>query len=250
MRLLFFLFIIILFLPILVNTQEIKIGIKEVLDIQTSGFSYNSLIEKGEPLKVSFELFNSGSTGYRARVRLDIFKQNNLIQTVWGSEEDFVPGVTHHFDIYYPVNIAGNFKAELKVYFANEIKEMKSFNFQVKKTTPPDNTFQIKYFNTYEKEMEFNIISNKSLEKVLIVPTNCPMGWVCEQKKLEKIKENELNKITLHYEPSLWKESDIIISVLTEDGKFITTEPFTLRRVGTLKQFLHDFSRTFRRYFQ
>jgi hypothetical protein len=239
----------IIFLPIIVNTQEIKVGVKETLEIEALGLKYNSLIENGEPLKVSFELFNVGSVGYKARVKLNIFNQSNLLQTVWSNEKDFAPGITHHFDIYYPINQVGNFKVELKVYFADEIKELKSFNFQVKKTTLPENTFDMRDFNTYEKEIEFKIISNKTLEKLLIIPTNCPMGWICEQTKIERMKENELNEITLSYEPSLWKESDITINVLTEDGKYLTNKPFTLRRVGMLRQFLHDFSRIFKKIF-
>jgi len=239
----------IIFLPIVVNAQETKVGVKEVLDIETLGMKYNSLIENGEPLRVSFELFNSGSVGYKARVRLDIFKQNDLLQTVWSSEENFVPGVAHHFDIYYPVNLVGNFKVKLKVYFANEMKELKSFNLQVKKTTLADDTFDIKDFTTYEKEIEFNIVSNKTLEKVLIVPTNCPMGWVCEQTKIERIKENDLNKVTLLYEPSLWKESDITINILTEDGKYITTKSSTLKKVSALRQFFRDFPKIFKNIF-
>jgi hypothetical protein len=240
----------IIFLSFIVKAQEVKVGVLEVLEVEPLNLKYNSLIENGEPLKVSFELFNSGSAGYKARVRLDIFNKNNLLQSSWSNEEDFVPGATHHFDIYYPVNIIGNFKAELKIYFANEIKELKSFNFQVKKITLHENPFYIENFNTYEKEIEFNIISNKTLDKILIIPTNCPIGWVCEQTKIEKIKENELSKITLYYEPSLWKESDIAINVLTEDGKYITIKSFTLRKVGMFKQFLHDFSRIIKKYFQ
>jgi hypothetical protein len=249
MKLLLFLIITIIFLPIIVNSQEVKVNIKGTLDIEALNLKYNPLIENGEPLKVSFELFNSGSIDYKARVRLDILKQNNLLQTVWSNEEDFVPGATHHFDIYYPVNLVGNFNAELKIYFANEIKDLKSFNFQVKKITLPDRAFDIKNLNTYEKEIVFNIISNKTFEKILIVPTNCPIGWICEQTKIEKINENELNKIKLYYIPSLWKESDININIFTEDGKYITTKTFTLKRVGILRQFLHDFLITFQRFF-
>jgi hypothetical protein len=249
MKLFFFIIITIIFLPIIINAQEIKVDVLEILDVEVQGLKYNSVINNGEPLKVSFDLFNSGSVGYKARVRLDIFKQNNLTQTLWSNEEDFFPGVSHHFDIYYPVNMIGNFKAVLKVYLANEIKEMKPFNFQVKKTTLPSETFDIKDFNTYEKELEFNIISNKTIEKVLIIPTNCPLGWICEQKKIERIKESDLSKIELSYEPSLWKESEITINILTEDGKYITTKSFTLKRVGTWKQFLHDFIRIFNKYY-
>ena len=249
MKLLFFLITIFIFLSIAVNAQEIKVNVIETLKIEALGLKYNSSIENGEPLKISFEVFNTGSVGYKTRVRLDIYKQKELIQTLWSNEEDFIPGVIHHFDIYYPTTQVGNFKAELKFFFANEIKELKSFNFQVKKVTLHENIFDIKEIETYENEIELKIISNKTLENVLIIPTNCPIGWICEQTKIEKINSNELSQINLPYESNLWRDSDITFNILTEDGKYITTKSFTLKKVGNFKQFLHDTPRLLKKYF-
>lgn len=238
--------IIILLLPSLVYAQIISVGVSEILKTEILGFSYNSLIENGEPLNVSFELSNTGSVGYKARVRLDIFNRTTLLQTIWSNEENFPPGKNYRFNVYYPVTSEGKFKAIVRIYYAKEIEEIKSFDFQVKKTIIPENVFSITDLNTYEKEIEFNLMSNKTFDNVLIIPTNCPIGWVCEQKKLDKIKGNEINKISLFYEPSLWKESGITINIITEDGKYGTTEGFVMKRVGPFKQFLHDFLKLFR----
>ncbi|MDI6826312.1 MAG: hypothetical protein QMD36_03940 [Candidatus Aenigmarchaeota archaeon] len=236
--------IVILLLPSVAYAQVIRVGIQEVLKTEVLGLEYNSLIENGEPLKVSFELSNTGSVGFRARVRLDIFNQSNLLQTVWSGEENFPPGTGYRFNVYYPIHSEGKFKAKVRVYFANEIEEIKSFDFHVKKVIVPEKSFDIMSFRTYKEEVEFMLKSNKTLENVLIVPV-CPTGWVCEQKKLDRIKGNETKKITLFYEPSLWKESGITINVFTEDGKYGMTEAFMMRRVGILRQFLHDFSKLF-----
>jgi hypothetical protein len=238
--------ILILLLPSVSYAQVIGVGVSEIMKMEILGLEYNSLIENGEPLKVSFEVSNIGSVGYRARIRLDIFNRTNPLQTVWSSEENLPPGVGYHFNVYYPVNYEGKFKARVRVYYANEIEEVKSFDFQVKKTTPPEKSFSITNFMTYKEEVEFNLKSNETLENILIVPTNCPTGWICEQKKLDKIRENEINKISLYYSPSLWKESGITINVFMEDGKYDTTETFMLQKVGFLRQFLHDFSKSFR----
>ncbi len=248
MKSFFFIIFVIMFLPTIIKAQEIDVNVIEIIKINILGLKYNSLIENGEPLKASFELFNSGSVGYKARVRLNIYKQNKLMQTLWSSEEDFAPGVNHHFDMYYHVNLVGSFKVELKVYVADEIRELKSFNFQVKKINPSNNTFNIKDIKTYEEEIEFNLISKNNLENILIIPTNCPLGWICEQKKIEKIKQNEPVEIKLFYKPGLWKENQITINILTEDGKFIKAENFNLKRESTFNQFIHDFIKLFRKY--
>jgi hypothetical protein len=244
MRLLCFIALLLL-LPSLAYAQIISVGIAEVLKIEILGLEYNSVIESGEPLKVSFELSNIGSIGFRARARLDIFNQSNLLESVWSSEEDFPPSKGYRFNLYYPINSEGKFKARVRIYYANEIEEIKSFDFRVKKIITPEKVFEITSFTTYEKEIEFILKSNRTLENILIVPF-CPRAWVCEQKKLGSIKANETTKVTLFYEPSLWRESSIKINVFTEDGKYATTENFTMRRVGFLRQFIHDFSKFFR----
>jgi len=238
--------IIILLLPSVVYAQVINVGVSEVLKKEVLGLKYNSVIENGEPLKVSFEFFNPGSVGYKARVRLDIFNRSEILQTLWSSEEDFPPSASYHFELYYPVNYEGKFKAKIRVYYANEIEEIKSFDFQVKKIISAKKTFEITNFRTYKDEIEFDLMSDETLENVLVVPTNCPIGWVCEQKKLDKIKVNETKKVTLFYESSLWKESGISINVFTQDGKYVMNEAFSMKRVDFLRQLFHDILKLFR----
>lgn len=241
------LIIVILLLPSLAYAQVVSVGVSEVLKMEILGLEYNSLIENGEPLRVSFEVSNTGSVGFTARVRLDILNQSNLLQTVWSNEEAFPPGTDHRFNVYSPVNLEGRFKARVKVYFANEIEEVKSFDFRVKKVIIPEKPFDIERFRTYNEEIEIRLKSNRTLENVSIVPI-CPIGWICEQKKLDIIKENEIKDIILSYESSLWKESGITIYIFTDDGKYGTTETFIMKKVDSFSQFIHDFLKLFRHF--
>ena len=63
----------------ILKAQQIDVNIKEVLEIEDTSIDYNTTITDGRPFKVNMELYNSGSVGYNARVRLDIFDKKRLI---------------------------------------------------------------------------------------------------------------------------------------------------------------------------
>jgi len=214
------------------RAQEIEVNIKEVIEVEALDIDYNSTITDGKPFKVNIELFNSGSIGYKTRIRLDIFDQDDLIFTGWSYEKYFFPGNQEIYDLYWhPSNLEGKFKASIKIYFANEIKKIKPIKFEVepvKKT--PENVFEILDFRTYDDGVEFLVKTNKTLEDIAFVPSNYPTGWIFEQTKIDKLESGSIEIVDLRYEPSLWKESDVTINIFTEDGKYYTSKSFTLKK--------------------
>jgi len=232
----------------IINAQVIKIGVKETIDKEIGPISYNQSVIDG-PFKVSFELFNTGSTGYKTRVRLDVFKENSLVFNGWSKEYSLNPGVRSNFEIYwYPLNLTGDFTGRMRVYYANEIEDLDPIEFEIKNEIVPEDVIKITDFRTFEEEVVFEISSSQNLDNVIIIPSNYPLGWIFELKKIGKLNRIERKDVELHYEPTLWKSSDVTINVITEDGKYYTSESFTLERAGLLRQFLYDFSKLLSRY--
>jgi len=230
----FFCVLIVSFFLILATSraQEVDVNIKEVLEVKTTRIDYNSTITDGKTFQVNIELFNSGSVEYRARIRLDIFKQDNLIFTGWSDERHFFPGNQESYFLYwYPFNSEGKFKASIRIYFANEIIKIRPLEFEVKSTEKtPENVFEILDFRTYDEEVELLFKTNKTLENIVIIPVYYPTGWVFEQAKINKLESGEIKIVNLKYEPSLWKQSDVTINIFTEDGKYYASKSFTLKR--------------------
>jgi hypothetical protein len=212
--------------------QVVDISIAEVIEIEIKDIDYSSTITDGKPFNVKVELYNSGSIGYKARIRLDIFDHDDLVFTGWGDEKHFVPGNQKIYDLYwYPSDLEGEFKTSIWVYYANEIKKIKPIKFQVKPTEEtPGDILRILNFRTYDEEIEFLLKGNKSLENIIIVPSNYPTGWIFEQTKIDKLESGSIEIVNLKYEPSLWKSSDVTINVFTEDGKYYTSKSFSLER--------------------
>lgn len=214
------------------RAQVVHVNIKEVIEVEVTRIDYNSTITDGRPFKVNIELFNSGSVGYKARIRLDIFDQDNLVFTGWSDEKHFFPGNQKTYDLYwYPLNVGGEFKASIRIYFANEIKKVKPIKFEIRPAEEtPENVFEILDFRTYDEEVEFLLKTNKTLESIVIVPSSYPTGWIFEQAKINKLESGSIKIINLKYEPSLWKQTDVTINIFTEDGEYYTSESFTLKR--------------------
>ena len=232
--------------PFLIKAQFIELGIKEIIDKEVGPLFYNKSISNN-PFLVSFEIFNSGSVGYRARVRMDIYKDKNFLFSGWSKEHSLNPGIRSKFDIYwFPVNLTGNFIAKIRVYYGNEMDDLKPINFKVKNTLTPKDVVEITNFKTYNDEIIFNIKSDQTLNNVLFIPSDYPLGWVFEQKKIENLEKNEKKQIVIPYEPTLWRETELTINVITEDGEYYTKKQFSLEREGRLSQLLHYLLKIFK----
>jgi len=230
-----FLFILIISFILILGVskaQTVGANIKEIIEVETTRIDYNSTITDGKPFKVNIELFNSGSVGYKARIRLDIFDQDSLVFTGWSYDKYFFPGNRGIYDLYwYPSNSKGEFTASVRIYFANEIKKIKPIKFEIKPAEKtPENVFDIIDLRTYDEEIELLVKTNKTIENIAVIPYAYPNGWIFEQTKINKLQSNKIDIANLKYEPSLWKESGVTINIFTEDGQYYTSKSFTLKR--------------------
>ena len=247
MKFFFLTVFILLFLPYISYSQEVKVGVKEILESEITSLKYNSLLEPGEPFKVSFELYNSGSIDYRARVRLDIINQTNLYYTGWSEEKAIWPGSSGYFEVYwYPVNITGSLEARVRIYYANDIKELKPIKFKITGISKLEKDIEIIDFKTYEDRIVVSLRSNEELKDIIIVPSGYPYGWIFEQSKIEKIGKDEEKKVEIKYEPTIWKETEVMIHVFTEDGKYYTNKSFLMKKEESNVNILSYFIKIFK----
>lgn len=230
------------------SAQKIAVNIGEVLGAETSGFDYDSLINKGI-FKVSFQLYNTGSVGYKARARLDVFNGSKLIFTGWSEEKSFIPSDRKIFTLYWYPTEKGEYSAEIKIYYANEIKTVKKIKLEVKNVTSQSDIFEIKNLKTFSDELRFDLESKKSLKDVIIIPSDYPLGWMFEEKKINNLIKDETKEVSIKYEPSLWKNTTLTLNVITPDGKYVASKSFMLERVSFLEEFFHQFFKLLWKFF-
>jgi len=231
MKKLIFPLVIMVILSCLVRAQEVKVNVEDFLETEILSFKYSSELVSNEVFKVGFELMNSGSLDYRARVRLNIMDDTDLYYTGWSEEVPLWPGQSEYFELYwYPVNITGNLTGKIRIYHANEIKEIEPFKFEIKGITTPKKDIQITGLRTYEDRVEVSIRSNLELKDIIIIPSDYPYGWIFEQSKIDSIDENQEKRVELKYEPTIWKPTEVVIHVFTEDGEQYTSKSFLMER--------------------
>jgi len=168
----------------------------------------------------STELYNTGSVPYDARARIFVYNESKLIFSGWSQKEDMMPGEKKTFDVYWYTNSPGNYESKLRVYFGNEITESEKRDFQIKDSLEPEDVFIIESFRTYDNHVVFDIVSKKDVENIIIIPSSYISGWIFEQKTIESIKKDFIKTISLDYQPTVWKPTNLKIAVVAENGKF------------------------------
>jgi len=233
-KLLAFLFLLTL-IPV-ANAVIIEVKIPKVLRGEISSFYYNI---SGNLMTFKVEFYNSGSIGYKSRVRIDVFNDSQQIFTAWSEERKFVPGDRKIFELFWFTNLTGNFSGRIRAYFANEIVE-KEFKLEKSFAYPAEKAFSISNFRTYENAVVFDLKSEKYAGNVVIVPENIPLGWIFQQKRLE-IRENEVKTVAISYKPAIWSEENLTLSIASLDGKYFTQEEVRLKKESGFLGFIHYF---------
>ncbi len=238
-RVFFTISLVMIFLSVtaIAEASELIVNVNEIIQGNIK-YLYNNTNEN--IFKITPEIYNSGSVGYRARARTDIFYKDNMIFTGWSSEKSLVPSDQKAFDMYwYQPNASGIFKARLRLYYGWEIYE-KNISFEIK-TGMTEDIFEIQNFRTYDNYIRFDLRAKQSFDKILVLPSKYPLGWVFEQTKIEKLNANGLKPVVIPYEPSLWKPSNVSLIIVTEDGKYYTEKQFEMKKEEGIIKYINQF---------
>lgn len=204
----------------------ISVNVPENLKGSITLFSYGPFLDI---LKFQTEYYNTGSIAYKARIRIDVFNDSQMVFTGWSDEKSMMPGDRKNFEIYWYTNSTGNFTAKARVYFANEINE-EELNIEKKVSTFPESIFEIESFRTYDNHVIFDLMAKKDARNVVVIPSNFPLGWIFEQKKIDSINKDEGMTVILHYYPSVWTPQNINLVIASDEGRYSTEKTVELRK--------------------
>lgn len=217
------------------NAVLIEVKIPKALKGNFTSISFDS---SKNLVTFSIEFYNSGSTSYTTRLRVDVFNGSQQIFTAWSDEKKFIPGDRKSFELYWFTNLTGNFSGRVRAYFANEIIE-KNFNFEKSFSYPAENIFTVSSFRTYENAVVLELESSRDVKNVVIIPENIPLGWIFQQKKIESIERSESKTVAISYKPAVWSEEKLTLSIVGEDGKYFSQEEVELKKEAGLIGFIH-----------
>jgi hypothetical protein len=191
---------------------------------------HESITTSFNVVNFSTELYNTGSVPYDARARVYVYNESRLIFSGWSQKEDMMPGDKKTFDVYWYANSPGNYESKLRVYFGNEIIENEKRDFQIEDSLEPEDIFLIESFRTYDDHVVFDVVSKKDVKNVIILPSDYVSGWIFEQKTIENIKKDVINTVSIKYQPTVWKPTNLKISVMAENGKFYSEKTVEMKK--------------------
>ena len=233
-KIIFFIFLLLSLFPI-TNSVIIKVEVPESLFGNFTSFSYDS---SKDILKFWFEFYNSGSTAYKTRVRLDVFNDSRIIFTGWSDEKVLMPGDRKNFEIYWYTNSTGNFSIRVRAYFGNEIFERR-ITIEKNNSFSPQDIFEIRNFRTYDDFIVFDIKAKRNAKNVVVLPSNFPLGWIFEQKRIDFLKKEEEKTIAINYQPTVWTEGKLSLIVASDDGKYKTEKIFEMKKETGIIWLIH-----------
>ena len=214
----------------------IEVGITESIKGKVSSITYDNT---SNLVKFPIEFYNTGSVGYKTRIKIEIFDNDNIIFNAWSQEKDLMPGERETFDIYWYNNNTGEYFAKLKAYFGNEIKNYEKFGFLINKPTLPEDIFEIRNFRTYDNYVIFDIQTKEDVKDVIIMPDKYISGWIFEQKKIDNINKDNSKFVILPFYPTLWTPSNVKLAIASDNGKYYTEKTLEMKKNGGLTGFFY-----------
>lgn len=231
MKKLIFFVIIFPLITLLANAIMIRVGIKERLDGEISFFNMKEILNL---VKFEIEFYNTGSIDYKARGRVDILNNSEIIFTAWSKEVYLSPGDRKKFNLYWFSNNSGNFTIRVRVYYGNEIEE-KLFRFRKNYFNQSLKNIEISPIRVYDNFLVFDLKTEKNVSKVIIIPDNFPTTWIVEQKEIEI---NRRKTASIDYLPITLREREGKIIVVSSDGKYFGEKKFVFKKEIGLKYYI------------
>jgi hypothetical protein len=222
------------------------------VSVQIYGTVMNDLkvteIEEGDSaVTVYLGAHNTGSIEYGARARIDIMDGEQTLFTGWSEKMELNPGQRKGFVVYGYKPEASNLSVKARLYHGNEITDIEPVPISGRDTgaagaNPVTSAFSIMNFRAYDSHIRFDLVSNQSVEDVLIIPQGLPSTWVIEQAKIESMRAGSVKEVVLYYETDLFRERDITIAAATEDGSYYSEQMFRLRKETGITKYINLFT--------
>ena len=132
----------------------LKVEVHPSVNITLLGEKYGW---NGKVLLYQVETYNSGSIGYRVRVRVDVIG-NLSFYSMWTEEKELMPGDRKLFKLYWYPSSNGTFLLQPKIYFANQILSSNPKKITISNFSRGRSMFKVRGFRTYEGYVRFELI--------------------------------------------------------------------------------------------
>jgi hypothetical protein len=189
-----------------------------------------SVEEHNGLLTAKAELYNSGTVGYAARARLDIYEGSGGRFTAWSGEKVLMPGERSTYLLYWFSGEGANLTASMGFDCATEHEEAGNYSVAMG-SVAAENPFSILNAVTYADRVRVETISSKDLGEVHAYVSDYVPGWLFEEASASSIKAGKRFFLDIPYSTGVFVNASVTINLADESGSYYAASPYAMRRV-------------------
>lgn len=192
-------------------------------------------------MSASYDVFNTGSVAYAARIRLDIMDGAKKVTSIWSSESLLNPGERDTINMYWYEPEDKTITANARLYRAYDIVDIGNITWVFNDASTSSDAIDIEKIRVYDDKIKIKITAENDTEKIIIYPVKYTAGWLFEQNVIENVIAGKSRTIYMNYDAGVFHEAEITLVAVSEDGKFYGEKTFLLKKETGIRKLIGMF---------
>ena len=231
-----------LFILILVPaacSTSIEVNVIELLDTNVKYIDCCML--NSNVMSASYDVFNTGSVAYAARIRLDIMDGAKKVTSIWSSESLLNPGERDTINMYWYEPEDKTITASARLYRAYDIVDIGNITWVFNDASTSYDALDIEKIRVYDDKIKIKITAKNDTEKIIIYPVKYTAGWLFEQNVIEDVIAGKSRTLYMNYDAGVFREAEITLVAVSEDGKYYGENTFLLKKETGVRKWIGMF---------
>ncbi len=192
-------------------------------------------------MSASYDVFNSGSVAYAARIRLDILDETKKVTSIWSSESLLNPGERDTINMYWYEPEDKIITANARLYRAYDIVDIEDITWVFNKAATSSDAIDIDKIRVYDDKIKIRITAKNDTGKIIVYPVKYTTGWLFEQAVIEDVIAGKSRSTQMYYDAGLFREAEITLVAVSEDGIYYGEKTFLLKKESGIRKWIGMF---------
>lgn len=192
-------------------------------------------------MSASYDVFNSGSVAYAARIRFDIVDETKKVTSIWSSESLLNPGERDTINMYWYEPEDKTITANARLYRAYDIVDIGNVTWVFDDASTSSGAIDIEKIRVYDDRIKIKITAENDTGKIIVYPVKYTAGWLFEQNVIEDVIAEKSRTVYMDYDAGVFREAEITLVAVSEDGKFYGEKTFLLKKESGIRKLIGMF---------
>lgn len=220
-------------------STSVEVNVIELLDTDIKYI--DCCILNSNVMSASYDVFNSGSVAYAARIRLDISDGSKKVTSIWSSESLLNPGERDTINMYWYEPKDKTITADARLYRAYDIVDIGNITWVFNDASTSSDAIDIEMVRVYDDKIKIKITAENDTGKIIVYPVKYTAGWLFEQNIIEDVAAGKSRSTYIYYDTGLFRETDITLVAVSEDGRFYGEKTFLLKKESGIRKLIGMF---------